>query len=196
MNVYDFDGTLLLGDSEVYFIKYIFSNKELLKKYPRVRKYKLLSYTYLYIKFIKKYDYNYRLNKRYAFLKEINKDDINGIIKSFWDEHMKYIMPWYKDLHKSDDVVTSATPRFLLEEIIKRLKIKYLIASEFDLDTLSLKSDFNYSTGKVESFKKCFKDIIPEKFYSDSDSDLPMAKFACRAYKVIGDTIIDWEINR
>ena len=78
---------------------------------------------------------------------------------------------------------------------MKRLHINNLIATKLDINTGNIIGKFCCKDEKVNRFKQIYKNIIPDTFYSDSDSDIYMAKYAKKAYKVIGDKIIDWNIK-
>lgn len=185
MNVYDFDETVLKGDSEDYFYKYVF------KRYPESYKYKddfvnkRNEYKSGLISSEEMYDFCYGIILNYV-------NDLDSFLEEFWDEHQKYIKEWYLKQHKDDDVVISATPRFILVPIMKRLNIKYLIASELDVKTKKTIGKLCYRNQKVIRFNELYPNVIPDKFYSDSDSDVYMAKIAKEAFKVLDDKILPW----
>ena len=41
--------------------------------------------------------------------------------KVFWDAHMHKIKPFYKELHKEDDVIITASPEIYMKEICRRM---------------------------------------------------------------------------
>ena len=94
----------------------------------------------------------------------------------------------------SDDVIVSATPGFILEPIAGKLGVK-LIATRMDKKTGELSGTYNYGEEKVRRFKEIYGDVRPEKFYSDSYTDEPMAKLAGEAFIVSGDEITPWEFK-
>lgn len=172
MNVYDFDETILEGDSEIYFFKYVLDTipesnieKDKLPNCTKDEKYKLL------LKYI---------------------DNLDDFLEIYWDNHQQYVKEWYLKAHKDDDVVVSATPEFILIPIMKRLHINNLIATKFDTKTCKTIGKPCYKEEKVIRFKGIYKDVIPDNFYSDSDTDVYMAKISKNAYKVIHDKIIPW----
>lgn len=181
MNVYDFDETILDGDSEVLFFKYVMKHRKL--KISTKNKY--LFYTFLEVSKISKYP-KVR-NKRYVILDEI-KNDLSTILSDFWSINKNKIKQWYLDQKKDDDIITSATPRFILEPIMKELGIKNLIATEYNSETNVW--DFNYGENKVKHLLKLYPNIEIDNFYSDSLKDLPLAKLAKNAYRVCGNELI------
>ena len=180
MNVYDFDETIIYGDSEDYFFKYVLDNikdidKEIVVNYlnrshvsPSIDR-TLLEYSY----------------------KEVltHIKDLDSFLEDFWQVHFKYIKNWYLNQKRSDDVIISATPRFILEKAVKRLGVKWLIATEFDLKNYKVIGANCYKEEKVNRYKCEFGDTQVDNFYSDSDSDIYMAKIAKCAYKVKDDEI-------
>ena len=187
MNVYDFDDTILEGDTERFFIPWMFKN------YPHIQKY---FSEYLYYITIQNMGFITRDDSRphmYAFLKEF--DNIEEIVEKFWDEHEKYIKKWYFDIQRKDDLIISASPEFLLIPICKRLGITRLIASYMDEKTGKLTAKFNYASQKVVRYREKYGDEVPECFYSDSESDRFMAGISAKAVKVIGNELVEWKVK-
>ena len=184
MNVYDFDDTILYGDTERYFIPWAFKN------YPHLQSYYSEYIFYLTIQDMGLITRDDSRPHMYAFLNAL--ENIDEIVEKFWDEHEKFIKKWYFDLQRKDDVIISASPEFLLVPICKRLGINHLIASFMDKKTGKLTDKFNYADRKVFRFRQVFGDQTPECFYSDSESDRFMARISAKAVKVIGDELLDW----
>lgn len=182
MNVYDFDGTILAGDTEEYFKKYIFKNYHIsYKSKLEVNFYGLLFKLNLI-------DSDKLLKHFYVYLKEL--DNIDNIVKAFWDDHKKYIKEYYYKNHQEDDVVVSATPRFLLEYISKELKINTLIATEMDKNTGILKSKVCKGIEKVNRYNEIFHERKYDNYYFDSDTDIPLMKYSTNGYRLYGDKLV------
>ncbi len=177
MNVYDFDGTIYKGDSTRDFIFY------LLKHYPKVIKY-IPAFLFATIKYrfgiISKTKMKETL---YRFLNSFNDDEINRIVNEFWDEHRKNIYGWYLKKRDDSDVIISASPRFILEQICKELKVN-LICSEVNKENGDYIGLNCYGEEKVKRFYKEYQNTKINEFYSDSKSDTPLAKLANIAYLV------------
>lgn len=185
MNAYDFDKTIYKNDSSADFLIFcLFRHPKALCQLP-----KILSG---YIKF-------FLLKKG---TKEEFKEKAFGIIKycrfsqdidAFWSKNRKKIKGFYLENQKPDDIIISASPRFLLEPICKELNIKYLICSEIDRDKIKFLSPNCWGEEKVVRFKKEFNPEELEEFYSDSLSDTPMARLAQRAFIVKGEKLLPWK---
>lgn len=185
MNVYDFDNTILDGDSEELFFKYINDNNLLSAENLR----ELNSLT---INFVT--DQNVYFNncdKVYSLIAK-NIHNLNKIIENFWKQNSCLIKSFYKKIQKDSDVISSASPSFLLTPMMRIIGNKHLIAAEFDFKKLSFNGNYNFGKYKVKNFKKIFPSEYIDIFYSDSDSDLPMAKIAKKAIKVNGNNLKDW----
>ena len=186
MNVYDFDKTIYDGDSTLEY--YFFC----VKRYPAVlccvpqQLYGLLKYK---VGIIDKTQFK---EEFYCFLYKIK--NIDETIKAFWDSNQYKIKDWYKMQQKSDDLVISASPEFLLNEICRRLNIRLLLASQVNQKTGLFSGKNCYGEEKVNRFYQMFPDVKIDNFYSDSDSDLPMAKIAEQAYIVKKNEIIPWRV--
>lgn len=184
MNVYDFDNTIYKGDSTADF--YLFSlkrHKKIIALLPS-----LLAGTVKY--------YVFRLGSKtmmkenmYRFLKYI---DAKRDIADFWDLHEKNIKEFYLRQQRDDDIIISASPYFLLEPICERLKIKHLIASDVDVKSGKYSGINCHGEEKVRLFNERYGGDIDE-FYSDSESDLPLAEISKKAFMVKGNTITDWK---
>ena len=121
-------------------------------------------------------------------------DNVDKELAEFWVTHEKNLKKWYLDVKTTGDVIVSATPGFILEPIAEKLGVK-LIATRMDKKTGELSGTYNYGDEKVRRFKEIYGDVRPEKFYSDSYSDEPMAKLAAEAFMVSGDDIEPWNFR-
>lgn len=185
MNVYDFDNTIYKGDSTADFYLFCLSRHISVVRYmPRL----CAAFFKFYI--LKKGSKTEFKEKMYSFLKcaDIKKD-----LPDFWKSHKKNIKKWYKDTQKEDDVIISASPRFLLEPICKELNIKHLIASEVNPESGKYTGLNCHGEEKTVRFKKIFGDKKIDKFFSDSKSDTPLAKMAEQSFIVKGDNISRWK---
>ena len=206
MRVFDFDGTIYNGDSTYDFYLY------LIKKQPKVLIY-LPYFIYSYILYklnikIKnkdKFDFLSDddflvLNKTYLkenffmFLNAIKQEEIDDYIYDFWIEKIKQnkIFNYYIKDRRKDDVIISASPRFLLEPIAKLFNCD-LICSEVDKHTGKYNSLSCWWKEKVIRYKKVYNNIKINEFYSDSITDLPLALISDKSYRVFKDgTVVDW----
>ena len=184
MNVYDFDNTIYNGDSTLDFFLFC------LKKHPKI------------IKYIPRQIYGFILYKSHKITKKEFKEmffsflsclvDAKSDVASFWKKNEQKIKPWYISQRSNTDIVISASPRFLLEMICQELNINDLIASEVDITSGKFSGENCHDEVKVILFRKKYPDSIIDNFYSDSISDLPMAKIATNAYLVKKSVITKW----
>lgn len=177
MNVYDFDGTIYKNDSTRDFYYY------LLRHYTKVIKY-LPKFILDAIKY--RLDIVTKTKMKETFFRFLNSfpdGKIDKIVDEFWDIHKKKIYSWYYDIKKDDDVIISASPRYILEPICKELGV-HLICSEVDVKTGDYIGLNCYGDEKVIRFYKEYPKGVIDNFYSDSKSDTPLAKLAKKAYKV------------
>jgi len=174
MNVYDFDGTIYKGDSSVDF--YLFT----LIRHPSV--------LILLPKQIKAF-FAYKsgkINKTqmkevfFTFVKKI--PDIQLEVGMFWNKNEKNIYKWYRAQKRADDLIISASPEFLLDDICSRLGIRPPIASRVDSKLGKFYSPNCHDREKVVRFRENFGEFPIEEFYSDSRSDSPLAALASKAF--------------
>lgn len=183
MNVYDFDDTIYRGDSSIDFVKWCVRKKPTLA--PRLLQGGILFCAYK-SKLCSKTHFK---EKMFSVFQGI--DNIDYYVAEFWDTHIDRIKPWYLKNKKTDDVIISASPEFLLAPICKRLGISNLMASRVDKRTGFYNGINCFGAEKVRRFYEKFSEEIDE-FYSDSLSDTPLAKLAKSAYLVDGETLIPW----
>lgn len=186
MNVYDFDGTIYHGDSTRDFVFY------LIKNHPKVIKY-IPAFILAAIKYRLKIISKTKMKETlYRFLNSFKNNEIKKVVCNFWDEHRKNIYVWYYKKKNSSDVIISASPRFLLEPICRELNVN-LICSEVNIkngDYIGLNC---FGEEKVSRFYKEYPDAKINEFYSDSKSDMPLAKLAKKSYLVKRNgEIIEW----
>ena len=127
----------------------------------------------------------------YSFVRFV--PNIDAQVEKFWRAHKKGVFDWYNALpEKDDDMVISASPRFLLEGICKELGVKTLLATEMDKKTGRISGENCYGEEKVRRFRQCCPNAAVEAFYSDSYSDQPMADIAEKSYLIKKGSVCDW----
>lgn len=189
MNAYDFDNTVFYGDSTAKF--YFFE----LKRHPKI----FLKTPSLFGAFTKYYifkkgsktDFKQTM---YRFLTYIN--DIDGEVEAFWNINIDNIKPFYLEQKKTDDVIISASPEFLLSPVCNKLGLENLIASRVDKNTGKYDGINCHGKEKVRRFYEEFGETDVEEFYSDSYSDTPMAEIANKAFMVKKDEITPWDFEK
>lgn len=185
MNVYDFDKTIYNGDSTVDFYKYV------LKKHPSLLRFVPKQAFGFVLYALKLIDKTTLKSYFFSFLQGI---DTNASVTSFWNENHNKIYTWYEQKQKPDDIIISASPEFLLTPICKRLGIKHLIATVTDEKNGQIIGLNCKGEEKVKRFTESFGNIKIQQFYSDSLSDLPLAKLAEEAFLVVNGEITVWEV--
>lgn len=183
-NVYDFDKTIFRKDSSVEFYKFCLKKKPSILKYIFIQ----LFYFVLYIfSFINKTKFKEHV---FVFLKSFN--DIDALVKEFWEKNKDKVRPFYIKQHQDSDIVISASPYFLLKPICDELGIKHLIASEVDSKTGKFLRPNCYGEEKVKRLKEQFDDVEINEFYSDSFSDQPLADLASESFIIKHNVVYKW----
>ncbi|MBQ7033354.1 MAG: GtrA family protein [Clostridia bacterium] len=184
MNVYDFDETIYDGDSTRDFYFYC------LKTYPRI----LLdlpvqgwNFLFFALGLMPKTAFKERF---YRFFRRI--PDMDTAVSDFWDKNFCKIKPWYLVQKRSDDVIVSASPAFLLGIPCKKLGIAPPIASRVDMHTGKYTGENCYGEEKPPRFAEKHPDGKIEAFFSDSLSDTPLSLLAEERFIVRGDRLVPW----
>ncbi len=186
MNVYDFDNTIYSGDSTADFYKFC------LKRHKKI----LLLIPSLGFAFFKYYVFKIGTKtqfkeKMYRFLKYC---DSNKDVEDFWNKHICKIKDFYSKQKKSDDIIISASPLFLLKPLEEKIGFT-VIASIVDEKSGKYTGINCYYDEKVRRLYEMYPSCEIDEFYSDHYSDEPLAKLAKKAYIVDGDKITDWDFN-
>ena len=176
MNVYDFDKTIFYPDSSATFLKWE------ARRHP--------AYLAVWIPAILWRGLLLELGtisktrfKESLFLVLRRVPDVDSDVRIFWDEHENMICPWYLAQKKDSDLIISASPEFLIAPIAKRLGIPF-ISTRMDKRTGRIIGENCFGEEKVRRFYKEYPGARIDSFYSDSRSDLPLAKIAERAFLV------------
>ncbi|MBO4220239.1 MAG: haloacid dehalogenase-like hydrolase [Clostridia bacterium] len=187
MNVYDFDKTIFPSDSTWEFVKFC------LRKKPSAARF-LPSGIAAWVRFVLRL--NGKTEMKQTFYRLFSDfDDIRAEVEEFWGKNYHKISKWYLDVRRDDDVVVSASPEFLLAPVCMKLGVGTLIASRVDGRTGEYTGINCSGEEKVRRFREVFPDADVDKFYSDSDSDLPMARIAARAFKVRKESVSEWAVE-
>ncbi len=186
VNVYDFDNTIYRGESTLNY--YFFC----VKHHP-----KLLRFVFIVLIELIKYklclvseQQLMKLCEKYviSFLKDC--PDAEKLAENFWEKNFHKIKSFYKEMHKENDVIISASFGFMLRPAMKRLGNKCLICSEVNLETGKIER-LCFRRNKIDLFKYlCGGEI--ENFYTDSLNDMPLMKCAKNAFIVKGEKIERW----
>ena len=179
MNGYDFDNTILHGNSTRRFSFFCALRLPYLIIFvPEI----LLAFLLRALHIISKNKYLHMLEWFIALVPNVDR-----YVVKFWDKNMKHIKSWYLLQRRDDDIVISASPFFLVEEACKRLGVACIATN---LDTRArLNGTHVYGEEKVATYKTIYEDKPLATYYSDSMSDIPMFKFVDRGYFVKGNEV-------
>ncbi len=175
MNVFDFDETIYDGESSVQFMLYYIRTDpsvvryvpDLIKVMGRYYRGEMHAEDFLRV---------YAPMLRDYFTRK--KPDLAPLVTEFWNKREHKIKPFYRRIQRSDDVVITASPTFMMEEICRRIGVRHLIATDFDTGTGEVRSAC-YRENKVHLFRAAFPGAEIDDFYTDSFNDeflFPLAK--------------------
>ena len=184
MNVYDFDNTILRGDSTTRFYAYCMLHRpKMWLDIPGQAVNGLL----FALKIREKQVFKQRM---LHFLTLIG--DVDQTVEAFWQKNFSRVKPWYYEKQRADDVVISASPEFLVKPACDRLGIKCTMGSPVDKHTGKFFGPNCHGKEKVRRFREVYPDVQIEEFFSDSYSDSPLAELAQKAWLVKGDELKKW----
>lgn len=186
MNVYDFDKTVYNGDSTIDFYMYcVRQHKRILMYLPK----QVSGFLMYKMGLIEKVKFKEMF---FSFLRSLK--DVDNEVKCFWNDNIEKINSWYLEQKKEDDLIISASPDFIVIPALKRLNVNG-VCSVVEQKTGKFLSKNCYGEEKVERFSKLYDVALMDEFYSDSLSDLPMAKCAKKAFLVKKGKVSKWNIS-
>ena len=186
MNVYDFDGTIYDGDSTVDFFLFALKQKPSLIRFAPKQALGFLLYG------VKRIEKTELKEYFFSFLSGI---DAGKLAEDFWKRNSHKIFKWYPERQQPDDILISASPEFLLEPICRQLGIRCLIASRVDVQSGKFAGENCRGAEKVRRLaEECGVTHIGA-FYSDSHSDLPLARIADSAFLIKNGVITQWNLD-
>ena len=187
INVYDFDNTIYKGESTLDFYFYCVRRHPALLKYLFVILVSLVKYKMCIIS----KEGLMSLCKKYVkgFLHDC--PDARELAEKFWDKYFKKVKSFYRDIHKEDDVVLSASFGFLLRPVMERIGVSNLVCSELDFETGEIER-LCFREYKKDLFLERYGNIQIENFYTDSLNDMPIMLLAKKAYLVKGEAITEY----
>lgn len=184
MNVYDFDNTILRGDSTARFFAWCLLHRPgMWLDVPG----QVLNGLMFVLKRREKQAFKQRM---LAFLTRIG--DVDAAVEAFWRENIGRVKAWYLERHRPDDVVISASPEFLIRPACEQLGITHVLGSPVDKRTGRFSGPNCHGAEKVRRFQEIWPEAQIDAFYSDSRSDAPLAALAKQAWLVKGDVLTEW----
>ncbi len=184
MNIYDFDKTIFYPDSSATFYLYC------LRMLPKAVLATVPGSVAAALRYRKGEMKAKELKEQlFSFLPSVR--DIDMVVNDFWEKNEHRIGAWYLSQKRDDDLIISASPRFLLAPICDKLGVS-LIATEMDPQTGKIYGENCHDEEKPKRFRALFPDGRAERFYSDSLSDTPMAVLADQAFLVRKHKLFPW----
>ena len=184
MNVYDFDNTILKGDSTARFFAWCYIRMPSL--WPTIPG-QICNGVLFLLGRREKQDFKERM---LSFLSRI--PDVDAVLDDFWQKNFRRVKKFYLEGRRPDDVVISASPEFIIEPACRRLGVKCVMGSPVNKKDGKFMGLNCHGAEKVRRFRREYPDGRIDEFYSDSVSDTPLAELAERAFMVRGDVISDF----
>ena len=185
MNVFDFDETIYDGESSVQFmLRYIREDPSVMRFVPDLIK--VMGRYYRGEMHAEDFMRIYGSLLRDYFTRK--KPDLAPLVTEFWNKREHRIKPFYRRIQRSDDVIITASPIFIMDDICRRIGVNHLIATDFDIQTGEVRSAC-YRDNKVKLFRAAFPDAEIDDFYTDSVNDEFLFPLAKRVFMVKGHEI-------
>ena len=183
MNVYDFDNTILRGDTTWRFTLWC------ARRYGAVRRH--LGRVLLRVPRFLAGKMTLTEGKSFLLGYFALVPDMDAEIARFWEANMPRVKNWYLAARRLDDVVVTASPECLVRPACERLGVA-CVGTRADRTTGVITGKTCSGVEKVRRFREAYPGAKIEAFYSDSLRDSPLAREANRAYLVKGETLSPW----
>ena len=136
-----------------------------------------------------------RIKEIFAFYLRLvpNKE---RLVVRFWKMNvnkLKYRL--IRDM-SADDIVISASPKFIVNVAVKAIGVQNCIATDMDIKSGKIVGKNCYGKVKLERFGLDFPNLKLNAFYSDSLSDLSMKAVSSDFYLVKGDKVEKYKIDK
>lgn len=178
MNLYDFDKTIYDGDSPPKFYLYC------LARHPRIWWHPLTLAFWGAARGLRLINISKFKEKFFSFI--LYLPDYKKDLRKFWDREIKNIFPWYYEKRRENDVICSATPRFMMSVVLEKLnRTATLVCSEIDDKTARFLPGESNCRGKNKATK--LRALGLESFengFGDSLGDVPMLKMCKNRFRV------------
>lgn len=181
MNLFDFDNTIYDGESVVDFFVFCLKKKKSLIIYLPI----IIFTAFLYKFKLLSIDRLLKSASKMTFAFKKSNEDFSLLAKEFWKINEKKLKPYYLAMLTSEDIIITASPSFLINEISYKLKTKKIISSEFNINTGQFEYA-NFKENKVISLKKRYPNVVIKNFYTDSLNDIPLMRLSKNSYLVKG----------
>ena len=160
VDLYDFDKTAIAFDSQLKYWGYCMAHNPWIIL--------LVPFQFIWGVMMGTRIISVKTCKKVAFWFANLINNENNVVK-FWDKYEKEIYDFFRPENRSGrmTVVVSASPSFLIEEIAKRMKVDYCIASTFG-KRYTMIGEICRKGEKVVRLKKQLPNVIVKDVYSDS----------------------------
>ena len=180
LNLYDFDNTIYDGESTFDFFFFCLKQKKSLIKYLPIVIYTTILYKMRLLSVEKLFKSASKLTAAFV------KGNFSELAEKFWAINAKKLRLNFLSKLTALDVITTASPRFLIDALLPKLGVSEAICSEMDMKTGQFKFA-NFGKNKVIAFKKKYPDARIKNFYTDSLNDAPLMKLAENVFLVQKD---------
>lgn len=185
MYLYDFDDTIYNGDSSIDMLRYS------LLRHPFL----VIGSLFKTIKFYKQYkkkEVPFEMVKEsmYSYLTKIK--DLDKYVDKFVRKNLHKVKSWYLNNKKDEDVIISASFDLWINKFCKKIGIKYVIATKYDVETGKIIGKNCKREEKLVRLSEYIPNAVVIESYSDSKSDEPMLKLAKKAFIVEGNNLIPY----
>ena len=186
INVYDFDNTIFKGESTLDYYFFCVKHHPKLVRFVFIILFELVKYKLCLVS----EEELMGLCRKYVMSFLSDCPDSEELSEKFWNKNFGKIKSFYKELHKDDDVIISASFGFMLRPVMKRLGVHELVCSEVNLETGEIER-LCFRRNKKTLYDELYGKEI-DNFYTDSLNDMPLIKAAKCAFIVKGERIVRW----
>lgn len=186
MNVFDFDNTIYDGESSLDFFVFCVKRKPSLARHlpgamAMVAKYK---------RGIVPEKEVMEFCAKMLLCLVPHRSEIQKMTDMFWKKNRQKLKPEIMNIIHDGDVIISASPSFMFDNIRDIFENVRIISTEIELESGKIK-ELCYGANKADMFRRIYPGVRPDNFYTDNINDMPMIQLSERAWLVEGTALTE-----
>lgn len=179
IKVFDFDNTIYRGESSIDLALFMIKNNKKIILYLPTIFYNMIKYK---LCLVEKKKLTKTINNFMSAI-IVERKELLELVDRFWEKNLYKLDRKMLKRIKSDDVIITAGPDFLINGIKKMLNTNHIISSEIDENKNEMKY-FNFGDNKVKRFKKLYGNKRISCLFTDSYNDKALMDISDKVFIV------------
>ena len=179
IKVFDFDNTIYRGESAIDLALFMIKNNKKIILYLPTIFYNMIKYK---LCLVEKKKLTKTINNFMSAI-IVERKELLELVDRFWEKNLYKLDKKMLKRIKSDDVIITAGPDFLINGIKNMLNTEHIISSEMDEHKNEMKY-FNFGDNKVKRFKELYGNKRISCLFTDSYNDKALMDISDKVFIV------------